>query len=580
MESAARLPLCSHLLQHTLRGVCVESEWMYCVFWRILPRNFPPPKWELGGYLERSKANKRNWILAWEDGFCDFTRSAAASGVELHEAASNKKSEEQVASRRLHPELFFKMSHEIYNYGEGLMGKIAADNGHKWIYRDPPERDNRLVSFWHNTIDPQPKIWDAQFKSGIQTIVVVAVREGLVQLGSTRQVLEDVNFVMLLQRKFNSLQQAYIDPMQQQPPNLATVAALQTCTMLPPADQILHRVLKRVGRPDDGELEPGVTRTLERRLSWSSCHSSVRPGFHRLDLPLDNKYSVSSFNTLQQNDQLISLPLAHDVQTAADHLSLNATQLLNSAAATAPTVSTSQCSGVITSVGYQNPCNLGINSSLQQGDLSTSANSVSTTTLSNRQCNSNSATAVEYAARRSVLPCISNDQALLSHQLIIRPSTNSPASAPATSLMHQQHHINMVHENLSARLPSPSSPVSSGISVRPVATSSFSASTASTSPQRLDEAATASKSSDLQPATLLTSTSGQQHPSTTTSSTCSPARPARLLQQHRELHKDGLADARKFTAVLTIVESGSEAAHDYSPHQQSTAVPAAHSSDI
>ncbi|MCO5592740.1 hypothetical protein L7F22_046743 [Adiantum nelumboides] len=544
MESAARLPLCSHLLQHTLRGVCVESEWMYCVFWRILLRNFPPPKWELGGYLERSKANKRNWILAWEDGFCDFTRSAAADDAvpRFFVDASNKKSEEQAASRRLHPELFFKMSHEIYNYGEGL---------NLTIY----EQAVNLLA---------------------QTIVVVAVREGLVQLGSTRQVLEDVNFVMLLQRKFNSLQQAYDDPVQQQPPNLTAAALVQTYTMLPPADQILRRVLKRVGRPvDDAELEPGFTRTLERRLTWSSC-GSVRPGFHRLDLPLiDNSYSVSSFNTLQENEQHISLPLAHDV-TAADHLSLsniNATQLPSAAATAAPTVSTSQCSGVITSVGYQNPsCSLGINLSLRQGDLTTSANSVSTNPAA-QQCISNGATAVQYAARRSVLPCISNVQALLSHQLITRPSTNSPA--PAT-LMHQQQHINMVHDNLSASLPSPSSPVSSVISVRPVATGSFSASTASTSPQQLDEGAAASKSADLQPITFLTTTSGQQHPSTTTTSTCSPARPARLLQQHRELHEDGLVDARKFTAVLTIVESGPEAAHDCSPHQQT----AAHSSDI
>jgi hypothetical protein len=36
----------THLLQHTLRSLCTSdaSQWMYAVFWRILPRNYPPPK--------------------------------------------------------------------------------------------------------------------------------------------------------------------------------------------------------------------------------------------------------------------------------------------------------------------------------------------------------------------------------------------------------------------------------------------------------------------------------------------------------------------------------------------------------
>ena len=37
-----------HLLQQTLRCLCSDSsefgDWVYAVFWRILPRNYPPPK--------------------------------------------------------------------------------------------------------------------------------------------------------------------------------------------------------------------------------------------------------------------------------------------------------------------------------------------------------------------------------------------------------------------------------------------------------------------------------------------------------------------------------------------------------
>lgn len=38
------LPTLNYLLQHTLRRLCTESQWVYAVFWRILPRNYPPPQ--------------------------------------------------------------------------------------------------------------------------------------------------------------------------------------------------------------------------------------------------------------------------------------------------------------------------------------------------------------------------------------------------------------------------------------------------------------------------------------------------------------------------------------------------------
>ncbi|EFJ22653.1 hypothetical protein SELMODRAFT_34641, partial [Selaginella moellendorffii] len=173
----------NHLLQHTLRSICTESQWVYAVLWRILPRNYPPPK-----------------ILTWEDGFCDF-----AACVKSFKQSSSGDSE-AASAEPLQPELFFKMSHEVYSYGEGLMGKVASDSSHKWIFRDPADQDSSLVSPWHGSLDPHPRTWEAQFKAGIQTIAIVAVQEGLLQLGSLDKVLEDLNLVILLQRKFTYLQ--------------------------------------------------------------------------------------------------------------------------------------------------------------------------------------------------------------------------------------------------------------------------------------------------------------------------------------------------------------------------------------
>ncbi|KAK9278988.1 hypothetical protein L1049_028570 [Liquidambar formosana] len=60
----------AHLLQHSLRSLCIHenSPWVYAIFWRILPRNHPPPNWDLqGGYYDRSRGNRRNWYLVIED---------------------------------------------------------------------------------------------------------------------------------------------------------------------------------------------------------------------------------------------------------------------------------------------------------------------------------------------------------------------------------------------------------------------------------------------------------------------------------------------------------------------------------
>lgn len=207
----------THLLQHTLRSLCGhdDAQWVYAVFWRILPRNYPPPKWDLqGGIYDRTRGNRRNWILAWEDGFCNFAASACdheGAAAPAAAAASSSYTAEcaaagQEAAKGLQPELFFKMSHDIYNYGEGLIGKVAADHSHKWVFQEAQEHEINLISSWSNPADSHPRTWEAQFKSGIKTIALIAVREGVVQLGSMKKVAEDLSYVVMLRRKFGYLE--------------------------------------------------------------------------------------------------------------------------------------------------------------------------------------------------------------------------------------------------------------------------------------------------------------------------------------------------------------------------------------
>ncbi|KAL8035751.1 hypothetical protein ABFX02_12G117200 [Erythranthe guttata] len=207
MEEQLNSLAVTHLLQHTLRSLCIHdnSQWVYAVFWRILPRNYPPPKWDSqGGVYDRSRGVRRNWILVWEDGFCNF----AASTGEISGGGGGENSSvyEYQHYQGLQPELFFKMSHEIYNYGEGLIGKVAADHSHKWIHKEPNDQEINFLSAWHNSADSHPRTWEAQFQSGIKTIALIAVREGVIQLGAVNKVIEDLSYVVLLRKKLSYIE--------------------------------------------------------------------------------------------------------------------------------------------------------------------------------------------------------------------------------------------------------------------------------------------------------------------------------------------------------------------------------------
>ncbi|KAJ8772853.1 hypothetical protein K2173_028030 [Erythroxylum novogranatense] len=262
----AGLPMLNCLLQHTLRSLCSTSDsspsskWVYAVFWRILPRNYPPPKWDYGGTaLDLSKGNKRNWILVWEDGFCDFCEcERTASGY---------------MKARFGADVFFKMSHEVYNYGEGLVGKVAADNSHKWVFKENPnESDANLTSSWNMSIEPQPRAWEFQFTSGIQTIAIISVREGIVQLGSFNKIVEDLNLVISVQRKFSYLQ------------SLPGVYAIQRPYLpvqhpyvLKPNSPMVEK--QETAFPDDKRQLVGVKRLFDETL-YNSPTKSINLGWN------------------------------------------------------------------------------------------------------------------------------------------------------------------------------------------------------------------------------------------------------------------------------------------------------------
>ncbi|KAK3034992.1 hypothetical protein RJ639_033370 [Escallonia herrerae] len=172
-------------LHEALRTVCLNSDWTYSVFWTIRPR----PRIRGGNGCKVGDDNG-SLMLMWEDGFC---RGRVAECIEEIDG------EDPVRKA------FSKMSIQLYNYGEGLMGKVASDKCHKWVFKEPSECEANISNYWQSSFDALPPEWTDQFESGIQTIAVIQAGHGLLQLGSCKIIPEDLHFVLRMRHTFESL---------------------------------------------------------------------------------------------------------------------------------------------------------------------------------------------------------------------------------------------------------------------------------------------------------------------------------------------------------------------------------------
>nr|GMC70215.1 protein RICE SALT SENSITIVE 3-like isoform X1 [Ipomoea batatas] len=174
-------------LHEALRSVCLNSaDWTYSVFWTIRPR----PRVRGGNGCKVGDDNG-SLMLMWEDGFCRGRVGDCMEEMQDGEDPVRK--------------AFSKMSIQLYNYGEGLMGKVASDKCHKWVFKEPTECEPNISNYWQSSFDALPQEWTDQFESGIQTIAVIQAGHGLLQLGSCKIIPEDLHFVLRMRHTFESL---------------------------------------------------------------------------------------------------------------------------------------------------------------------------------------------------------------------------------------------------------------------------------------------------------------------------------------------------------------------------------------
>ncbi|KAJ4766694.1 Transcription factor-related family protein [Rhynchospora pubera] len=142
-------------LREALRRLCVEIGWSYAVFWKAI------------GFNQRIH-------LVWEDSCYD----------------------QKQFSGTLPLESVLKEQGVVHVIGEGIIGQAALDGTHLWINRDALLNDG-IKAFTE---------LNHQFSAGIRTVVVLPVLpHGVLQLGSTCTVMENIPFLILMKSLFSQL---------------------------------------------------------------------------------------------------------------------------------------------------------------------------------------------------------------------------------------------------------------------------------------------------------------------------------------------------------------------------------------
>ncbi|CAI8602860.1 unnamed protein product [Vicia faba] len=155
-------------LHQLLRSLCLDTDWKYAIFWKL--------------------QHCARMILTWEDAYYDNLDNCDSSQSMYCQKNLDQICGENFSNNPLGLSVV-KMSYHVYSLGEGIVGQVAVNGKHQWIFAD-----NQVTCS-----GPSYKLvdeWQSQFSAGIRTIVVVAVVPlGVVQLGSLYKVSEDIEFV-------------------------------------------------------------------------------------------------------------------------------------------------------------------------------------------------------------------------------------------------------------------------------------------------------------------------------------------------------------------------------------------------
>ncbi|XP_024518233.1 transcription factor EMB1444 isoform X1 [Selaginella moellendorffii] len=176
-------------LGQALRSLCNRTGWCYAVFWKLKRRS--------------------RMVLTWEDSYYEFATLPPIANALSRSGAGNGRSpldmlllkqDGGIAEDQIQLAVA-KMSFQVYSLGEGIIGRVAFSGKHQWVFAagERSMESGVPAALEHG--------WSNQFEAGIKTIAVIAVQQqGVVQLGSTQTMAEDLNLVGQIRALFGALQ--------------------------------------------------------------------------------------------------------------------------------------------------------------------------------------------------------------------------------------------------------------------------------------------------------------------------------------------------------------------------------------
>ncbi|KAL4588077.1 hypothetical protein LXL04_000956 [Taraxacum kok-saghyz] len=160
-------------LHQALKNLCLNTDWNYAVFWKLNP----------GARM----------MLTCEDAYYD--KNDPSGGIKRFDKMMGNLPEQDLLDLAV-----ANMSFHRYALGEGVVGRVAVADKHLWICGDQLVNDPRLSFEDYDG-------WRTQFAAGIRTILVVGViPHGVIQLGSLKNIPEDLKTVNDIRETFLELQ--------------------------------------------------------------------------------------------------------------------------------------------------------------------------------------------------------------------------------------------------------------------------------------------------------------------------------------------------------------------------------------
>ncbi|KAJ7948064.1 Transcription factor LHW [Quillaja saponaria] len=172
------------LLKEVLKTLCDSNQWSYAVFWKIGCQNPKLLIWEECHYEPSSYSFPQRiagigtynpHFEGWEG--CWIASESQSSPLGIQEG-------NRIGS------LIDKMmmNNQVNVVGEGIVGRAAFTGNHQWILLNNCSRDGHPTEVFGEV--------HHQFLAGMQTVAVIPVAShGVVQLGSTLEVAENMGFV-------------------------------------------------------------------------------------------------------------------------------------------------------------------------------------------------------------------------------------------------------------------------------------------------------------------------------------------------------------------------------------------------